>query len=271
MIKYLLLALLTVLSTRVPAQTPAQTYGNSTPKRNQAALGVADAAFLDQLLVAVPGVGTPSRQQLERQNIKSYMMPIRQAPRVDEEWAYALAGVLEFYHNLNNNYKDNLSPDYLILNLAARGQRPTMEDGLRFLAENGTVSAAIVPYGTTSIPPAVYSVPKYRPRNFGYLFRPETRPRNRVFETRKALSRGNPVIVRLATDASFPTLRTGQYGTEQPSGEEHFLTVVGYDATTETFELRGLFGRFWADAGYVRVGYDDFGRLAQMGYVLIPE
>lgn len=263
------LLLLTLVCTSVRAQRPAATYGQT--RGTAAVLGLDDASMLDQMMFYIPGIGSDSREDLLRQNIKSYMMPIRQAPNPQMEWAYALAGTLEYYQNLNNNFKDNLSPDYLTLNLSAQGKRPTMEDGLRFLVQQGTVSAAIVPYGSPTIPTAVYSVPKYTITNFGYLFRPETRARNRVFETRKALSRGNPVIVELSTDATFSTLRTNAYTTATPSGETHFLTVVGYDGNSETFELRGLFGRHWADAGYVRMSYDDFGRLATTGYVLIPK
>jgi len=266
-----LLALLfvTFLCTSVRAQRPVQDYGQ--PRGQTAALGLDDASLLDQLMFYIPGIGSNSREDLLRQNIKSYMMPIRQSPSPQMEWAYALAGAVEYYQNLNNNFKDNLSPDYLTLNLAAQGKRPSMEDGLRFLIQQGTVSAAIVPYGSATIPTAVYSVPKYTISNFGYLFRPETRARNRVFETRKALSRGNPVIVELQTDATFTNLRANAYTTPAPTGEKHFLTVVGYDGQTNSFELRGLFGRHWADAGYVRISYDDFGRLAQTGYVLIPK
>lgn len=263
--RFLPLLLLTLLGTCVRAQI---SYG--APRGSTAQLGLDDAALLDQMMFYIPGVGSNSRTELLRQNIKSYMMPIRQTPRPQDEWAYALTGALEFYLNLNNNYKDNLSPDYLALNLAAQGKRPAMEDGLRFLIQQGTVSAAIVPYGSATIPPAVYSVPKHTIDNFGYLFRPETRPRNRVFETRKALSRGNPVIVELKTDASFSSLTTDTYTADVPT-ETHYLTVVGYDGNTNTFELRGIMGRRWADAGYVRVSYDDFGRLAQTGYVLFPK
>ncbi|MEM9929535.1 MAG: hypothetical protein AAF840_06940 [Bacteroidota bacterium] len=263
------LLFLTLLGTCVRAQTRPQNYG--APKAAAAPLGLQDVQLLDQMMFYIPGIGSNSREDLLRQNIKSYMMPIRQAPSPQMEWAYALAGTLEYYQNLNSNFKDNLSPDYLTLNLAAQGKRPAMVDGLNFLVQQGTVSAAIVPYGSPTIPTAVYSVPKYTITNYGYLFRPETRARNRVFETRKALSRGNPVIVELQTDASFTNLRTNNYTTAVPTGEIHFLTVVGYDGASETFELRGLFGRHWADAGYVRISYDDFGRLARTGYVLIPK
>jgi hypothetical protein len=263
---FLPLLLLTFLCTGVRAQNPYR-----TPKSASVALGLNDATMIDQLMLYIPGIGSGSREDLLRQNIKSYMMPIRQAPSQQLEWAYSLAGAVEYYQNLNNNYKDNLSPDFLTLSLAAQGKRPAIEDGLRFLVEQGTVSAAIVPYGSTTIPAAVYSVPKFKINNFGFLFQPETRARNRVFETRKALSRGNPVIVELQTDATFTTLKNNIYSTATPSGEIHYMTVVGYDEETNMFELRGLFGRYWADAGYVRISYDDFGRLATTGYVLIPK
>jgi hypothetical protein len=264
---FLTLLFLSVLGTCASAQP---TYGNVN-KGTTTTLGLEGTTVLDQMMFYIPGVGSNSREELLRQNIKSYMMPIRQAPNQQVEWAYALAGAVEFYQNLNNNYKDNLSPDYLMLNLAAQGKRPSMEDGLRFLIQQGTVSAAIVPYGSTTIPTAVYSVPKYTISNFGYLFRPETRPRNRIFETRKALSRGNPVIVELRTDNTFTSLSTNAYSTATPTGETHYLTVIGYDGNSNTFELRGILGRHWGDAGYVRISYDDFGRLAKTGFVLIPK
>ena len=173
--------------------------------------------------------------------------------------------------NLNNNFKDNMSPDYMYLSLANSGQRPTLTDGLGLLMSTGTVSAAIVPYNSPTIPNSVYSVPRFSITNFGYLFRPETRPRNRVFETRKALSRGNPVLVEFVTDATFPGLKGNTYTTSSPTTEVHYLTVIGYDGENETFELRSSLGRNWADGGYVNISYDDFGRLARTGYVLIPK
>lgn len=248
------------------------TYGvpGQAPKQSTALLGVTDAQTLDQMMFFIPGIGS-SAGDLARQNIKSYMMPIRQAPDLGMEWAYALAGGVEYYLNLNNNFKDNLSPDFIALSLARGGVRPNIEDGLKLLIEQGTVSAAIVPYGSEVIPNAVYSVPKFGIRNFGYLFRPDARPRNKVFEAKKALARGNPVIISLNTAAGFNGLRTASYNTDAPGAETHYLTVVGFDSTGQYFELRGVNGRDWGEAGYVRIGFDDFGRLAQTGYVLIPK
>lgn len=249
----------------------AQTIGTPASRSSKSLQGIRDIQALDALIFYVPGIGSSSREELLRQNVKSYMMPIRQAPDTRSEWAYALTSALEYYLNLNNNFKDNLSPDYLSMSLANQGTRPNMEDGMALLIDQGTVSANIVPYGSTTIPGAVYSVPKFKITNFGYLFQEDTRARNRIFETKKALGRGNPVLVELRTPAGFSEISVGEYQAPGAGTESHFLNVVGYDGTTETFELRGSFGRLWGDAGYLRLSYRDFAAMALKGYVLIPE
>lgn len=264
------LLLILSLCTCVRAQTPTDYLPDSDARQGAALLGVSDLQTLDQMMFYIPGIGSPA-SDLARQNIKSYMMPIRKAPNAKMEWAYALAGGLEYYLNLNSNFKDNLSPDYIALSLARKGTAPNIEDGLKLLVQQGTVSAAIVPYGSATIPNAVYSVPRFNITNYGFLFRPDTRARNKVFEAKKALTRGNPVIVQLSTDATFNTLKTGSYATNTPGAELHYLTVIGFDNQNQYFELRGIQGRDWGEAGYVRISFDNFGRLAQTGYVLIPK
>jgi hypothetical protein len=243
----------------------------TVPKANTQVMGIEDLQSIDQLMVYIPGVGSPSKEALTRQNIKSYMMPIRQAPSVNQEWAYSLSSCLEYYTNLNNNFKDNLSPDYIHLSLAAAGNRPNIEDGLRFLIEQGTVSAGIVAYGSPTIPRSVFNVPRYYINNFAYLFRPTTRGRNRIFELRKALSRGNPVIVELRTGSDFSEWRNTEYETSLPLTETHFLTLIGYDEDSESFEVRGTNGRHWADSGYVKLSYSNLALYATNAYVIIPK
>ncbi len=240
----------------------------NTPDRQEktAELGVRDAALLDDLMYTVPGVAAPT--DAIRQNVKAYMMPIREAPDARTEWAYALTSVLEYYRNLNQNFKDNLSPDYLQLSLANQGTRPNLEDGLRLLVREGTVSASIMPYGSTLVPGAVYSVPKVKIANYGYLFREEARPRNRIFEIKKALSRGNPVLLEVATPPGFT--EDASTATTAPVSELHYLSVVGYDSGTETFEVRGSFGRMWGEAGYAHLSYTALAQMSRRAFVLIP-
>lgn len=268
----LLLVVCIGLSGLLSAQTsPSNPSPYTSPRNEFAILGLENAQAIDQLMVYIPGIGSPSREALDRQNIKAYMMPIRQNPDMRMEWAYALASCLEYYINLNNNFKDNLSPDYIALSLAAQGNKPNLIDGFKFLVEQGTVSAGIVPYSTATIPRAVFNVPRYSIANFAYLFRPTTRGRNRIFELRKALSRGNPVILEIKTGNDFNNLRTSEYATSLPLTETHYLTVVGYDEANEKFELRSSYGRQWADAGYVQISYNNLVQYALNAFLIIPK
>ena len=243
-----------------------------TPKAAAAMpLGITDASLFEQLMLTVPGVGSNARLTLEQQSVKSYMMPVRQVGSRGEGWSYALASCLEYYVNLRRNYKDNLSPDFIALSVRAAGQTSTLDNGLRMLAGAGTVSAAIMPYDATEIPAAVYATTKYQIANYLHIFRGFATEREKVFEVRKALMRGNPVLIELAASPEFAS--QGPALAWEPSGapnQTYFLLVVGYDETREAFELLGSFGPEWANNGYLWVSYDDFGQSARNGYVLIP-
>lgn len=236
--------------------------------------GITDQLMIDQFMPVVPGVGTTALDILREQNIKSYLMPTRRSEQSNAEWSYALATCLEYYINLNKNYKLNLSPDYIQLNLATRQSAGTLEDAFRLLAEDGTVNAAILPYGASALTSAVYATPRYRIVNYLHVFRDVTKERQRVFELRKALMRGNPVLVEVQADASLREAR-GQ-STWLPGGGPATLTapllVVGFDETREAFEVTsGSWGGDWGRGGYLWISYADLGKIAINGYVLIPD
>ncbi len=236
------------------------------------AIGITDAALIDQFLLTIPGVAAGSRSAIDQQSLKPYFMPVRRAGFRGSDWSYSLAACLEFYVNLNRNFKDNLSPDYIALSLQAQGQRPTLSQGLRFLSTTGTVSAAIVPYDAGAIPTAVYATQPYRIANFLHIFRDVTKGREKTFEVRKALTRGNPVVVELLTDASFPSI--SQTDTWQPTGattESRTLVIVGFDETRGAFELQSAYGSAWGNSGYLWVKYADFERAAVNGYAMVPQ
>ncbi len=251
----------------------AQNEGLS-PKNSAAAgheLGITDETLINSLMLIVPGVGT-TRADLERQSLKPYMMPPRQVAAEGGEWSYALASCLEFYINLEKNYKVNLSPEYISLNLQSLGKAPQAREALAFLAREGTVSAAIMPFGTTVISAGVYATPRFRLTNYLHIFREVTKPRQKVFEVRKALIRGNPVLVEL--EAS-PDLRTAAGAEEWHPGPGDVLSapllVIGYDQSKEAFELKSTWGHSWGKGGYLWISYDDFARLARNAYVMIPD
>ncbi len=235
------------------------------------AFGVTDASLIDQLMHVVPDVGYSGRETLKRQSIKSYMMPVRHAGNRGAEMSYSLASCLEFYVNLDKNYKVNLSPDYISLNLKAQQERFGLNDAFAFLAEDGTVSAAILPYEAPALTSAVYATPKFKIDNYLHVFRPVSDNRQKVFEVKKALIRGNPILVELQAGDLIRTLGEEMW---RPSGriDKTFpFIAVGFDEDRQAVEVMSCWGRTWGQGGYAWISYKDFGRYAQNGYVMLPK
>jgi C1A family cysteine protease len=231
--------------------------------------GIADSKLFDQLLSTVVGVGSSSKELLAEQSLKAYMMPPRKTGNGIHSACYAITSALEYYVNLNNNYKDNLSPDYLRLSLP----NGTIEDDLAFVATNGTVSAAILPYEASNLTPSVHSAVKYKIRNYLKLFQGTTRPQQKLYDLRKAITRGNPVIIEMQITNEFKNLRQARLwhstdGDKTPAGT-HYLIVVGYNEESHQVELLNSWGREWGNGGYIRMNYEDFSTAAVNGYVLL--
>ncbi len=239
---------------------------------SSAKFGISDASLFDQLMGVVPGVGKSSKALIQRQSVKSYMMPVRDIGMRGESVAFIAANCMEFYVNLDRNYKVNLSPDYISLNLANVGQKVNPAGVFQFLASDGTVSAAILPYGSTKLTSGVYATEKYKVRNYLHLFRNMTRGRQRIFETRKALLRGHPVMVEIRASEKLKNTKGDRYW-EPDAGEtqKYPLVIVGYDELEEAFEATSCWGRKWGDNGYIWIHYSDFEKYAENGYVLVMD
>lgn len=256
----------------VPFVAGAQVHQEITLKDPaEMELGIDDVEWFDQLMLVIPGIGGDPRAMIEQQSIKSYMMPVRKISGRASELSYAMASCLEYYTNLNKNYKENLSPDYISLSLENAGEMTDSREAFRFLVEQGTVSAAIVAFDSRSIPNAVYATPKVKIDNYLHLFRPETRGRQKVYETKKALMRGNPVIIELIAAQDFKQqLRTLKWNPAKATDNVYPLVVVGYDGAKEAFEVRSSWGSSWGNDGYLWIDFQDFEQYAKNAYVMIP-
>lgn len=246
----------------------------TTPKASSEVMeiGVMDYELVDQLMVTVAGVGSRARELLTQQSVKPYLMPARKIGFRGTEMSYVLASCLEYYVNLERNYKVNLSPDYISLSLTNAGKTVTPEDAFRFLVEDGTVSAAILPYDAAALTNAVYATQKYKINNFLYLFRDVTKGRQKAYETRKALMRGNPVVVLMQADDSLRMVTDSRFWKPEGAGTKLYpLLIVGYDEEEEAFEAMSCWGRQWGDSGYVMIKYHDFENHAVDGFVMVPE
>lgn len=238
---------------------------------SEVAFGVTDMDLIDQLMPVVAGVGGTSREMLQEQSVKPYMMPVRKVGAKGSELSYMMATCLEFYVNLDKNYKLNLSPDYISLNIENAGRNVTLLDGFQFLANEGTVNAAIVPYEASQLTSAVYSTQKFKINNYLHVFREVTPARQRVYEARKALMKGNPVLVEVRSDDSIKQADGRSWRPNGSASKVYPLIIVGYDADQQAFEAMSCWGRNWGIDGYIWISYDDFGKYASNGYVMVPE
>ncbi len=245
---------------------------NQKPKGSEIDLSqliISDAELIDILMPIIPGIGSKSRNLLEEKSIKPYLMPPRKAGEKGQLWAYTLASLLEYYVNFDNNFKDNLSPDYISLST----QEKSLENGLKFLASTGTVSAAIMPYNVEEISTAVFATKKYKIRQYLKIFHPTNNKNEKIFETRKALMRGNPILIKIGVNQKFLEVKGKKYWHKIINDPEIEVTmlVVGYDHDLEAFELMGNWGNEWAENGSIFMDYKDYGKLATEGIVIVPD
>lgn len=82
---------------------------------------------------------------------------------------------------------------------------------------------------------------------------------DKVLAVKKQLYKNNnPVIVQLHVKQAHKQLTRG----------EHPVCIVGYDSNRGAFELLG--SKAWTDSGYLWLSYEDFGKMALVGYVMAP-
>ncbi|MEO0341225.1 MAG: C1 family peptidase [Bacteroidota bacterium] len=235
-------------------------------------LGIENAEMVDRLMLRVPGTSVTDNANLREQSIKPYMMPVRRAEGNHTNESYLLASCLEYYVNLNKNYKVNLSPDFIALNLQSQGKLVDFKSAFQLMAETGTVSAAIMPYGSPRLTAAVYATQKFKISNYLILFRSVTKPRQKIFELRKALVRGNPVIVELNVDEQFQNAYArNTVELSNQSKQQMAVLVVGFDQEKEAFEISSPYGTAWGKGGYIWVSYADLARQSTAAYVMVPE
>jgi hypothetical protein len=254
-------------------QLNAQTVPNNTPKSNQAiSFGIKDASMIDKMMPTILGVASKlSLDNLRVQSVKPFLMPVRMTEANGTEMTYTLAACLEYYVNLHKNYKINLSPDFIALNLKGQNRSLTFVEAFNFLSQDGTIDSAVLPYGSPRLNNTVYNSNKYKINNYLHIFNPIHKPLQKIFEIRKALLRGNPVIVEFKGDPSLQAASGVDTWTPRMQGTNTYpMMVVSYDDDKKMVELTSPWGSSWGKAGYIWVGYDYFGALAQNAFVVIP-
>ncbi len=235
------------------------------------AIGISSPEQIDRMMAIMPGIGSHAKSMMNEQSVKPYIMPPRRVGERGTVTSYTLAACLEFYHNFEKNYKVNLSPDFLAQKLYLEKQSD-IKNALRLLVTDGTVKADMMPYDASEMPTSVGNTDLYRIMNYLHIFSIEKRNTQKVFEVQKALMRGNPVIVELTVPTDFKNLKDTRFFTSLNDSKErtYSFVVVGYNLELESFEVMSSWGPGWASDGYLWIGFEDFGEMAQNGFVMVP-
>ncbi|MCF8244834.1 MAG: C1 family peptidase [Saprospiraceae bacterium] len=236
------------------------------------AIGISAPEMIDQMMVTMPGLGSNAKAMMNEQSIKTYLMTPRKVGERGTITTYILSACMEFYANFSKNYKVNLSPDFVAINLVKEGQ-PDLKNGLRFLVTDGTVSADLMPYDSPNLPRNANNTDKFRIANYLQIFKETHRETQKVFEVQKALMRGNPVIVEMKVPRSFQKVANTRFWSAIGSTADQVtlpFMVVGYNLELEAFEIVSSWGTEWGTNGYLWIDFDDFGEIAQNGFVLVP-
>ena len=265
------LALTIVISALILSEPFAQEILPSDFSIKGMAIGISSPEMIDQMMAIMPGIGSNAKNMMNEQTVKPYIMPPRRVGLRGTVTSYMLATCLEFYHNFEQNYKVNLSPDFLAQKLFYEKDRD-VKNALRLLVTDGTVRADVVPYDAESIASKTENADHYRISNYLHIFSNEKRSSLKVFEVQKALMRGNPVLVEMKVPDGFKNLKETRFYTSLNDARDrtYSFVVVGYNLELEAFEILSSWGPGWASDGYLWIGFDDFGEMAENGFVMVP-
>jgi len=237
-------------------------------------IGIEQPDMILELMPFIEGIGSNSRNMLREQSVKPYMMPPRATSDNGSPLAYVLATCLEYYININDNYKMNLSPEYISLIMNDKNHSAKITEGLKFLVSEGTVNAAIVPYNANTISSAVYGTQKHHIKNYLHIIRASSSKRFKILDTRKALIQGNPVIIEMEVDQAFINLKNENTWKPTSNNDKNKQTipliVVGFDESKEAFEILNVYGREWGKNGYIWIDYKDYVKYVRNAFVMMP-
>ncbi|QIP16285.1 C1 family peptidase [Spirosoma aureum] len=143
------------------------------------------------------------------------------------------------------------------------------------LKEVGVVPFRHFPYpacGQQTVPvDAVAS--RYRIREYERLFNVQDEEPQKIYNLKKALAAGSPVVVGMVVPASF--FFAGKVW-KPASGDDpkdkrlkgHALCIIGYDDKRHggAFRVINSFGKAWADGGFCWISYHDMARFTRYGF-----
>ena len=141
-------------------------------------------------------------------------------------------------------------------------------DALHLLSYAGNVHHNRFPSSSCKEKPTkklLYEASENKIQDWGLIMTPQSESIKNLESVKLSLLDGYPVIISMTVYTSFVELSSKNsiwrpYPNESPKGSGHALVIVGYDDSTETFELMNSWGNNWGNGGFAKIKYDDFSK-----------
>lgn len=153
----------------------------------------------------------------------------------------------------------------------------TLPDAFNFLKNTGDCLAISFENSEdchkAPLPKNMDEAAKFRIKDYITLFQAQDAPRLKIDRTCRMLALHLPVVVGLRIPESFENIQSGDIKW-RPKKEEiitdnpHAMVVIAYDPFKKEVELMNSYGPNWGNQGFIKLGYDDYARLADCGFVM---
>lgn len=111
-------------------------------------------------------------------------------------------------------------------------------------------------------------------KDFYPIFKTGTIDSIKIEDTKLWLSRNKPIIIGINLTDDFWNIKEGQQlwspNLTQRSPDYHVMVVVGYENKGHTgeFELLNSYGPTWGNDGFIKIKYEDYGKLVKYAFVI---
>ncbi len=116
---------------------------------------------------------------------------------------------------------------------------------------------------------------KFKIQSFENIFSKEEPLIDKVNKTKLSLTRKLPVVIGISLKKNFKFIKPGDiYWNpaigDTTFGDQHAMTVVGFDDSKGAFEIMNSWGPDWANGGFIWIKYADFAQYTKQAYHFIP-
>lgn len=152
-----------------------------------------------------------------------------------------------------------------------------LTDALHFLKNYGSPFSSVFrnsKFDCTEIPTTKVAkvALNNRIKNFYPIFKAKALDSIKIEETRLWISKEKPVIIAINLTKDFEAIALGQKNWtpdfNQKTEKYHAMVAVGYDDIERKFELINSYGPNWGNQGFIKIDYEDYGKLVKYAFVL---